>query len=200
MRAIFGIGNPGTRYRFNKHNAGFLLLDHLSKKYSVTFNPSKGNYYFAEGNHNNADFCLVKPTTYVNNSGIAAMQVVSHYNLDLKDFLVVLDDVNLDLAVFRVRKSGGDGGHNGLTSIIFHLLSEDFPRIRLGVGSKSFDGNLADHVLSDFSTEEMSQMSKCFDTVTNLVTEFISAGLKGMMDANSRISNSNQTENSINLD
>jgi PTH1 family peptidyl-tRNA hydrolase len=200
VRAIFGIGNPGTRYRFNRHNAGFLFLDYLSKKYSVSFSPSREDYCFAEGKFNNTEFCLVKPTTYVNNSGIAAMQVISRYNLELKDFLVVLDDINLSNAAFRVRKSGGDGGHNGLRSIIFHVQSEDFPRIRFGVGSKSFDGDLVDYVLGDFTAEEMMQMLKSFDTVTNLVTEFISSGIQGMMDANSRISNSNQTENSINLD
>ena len=187
MRILLGIGNPERRYSFNRHNVGFMLLDYFAKVHSITFKPSKFDYYFAKGNLSSNSFLLVKPTTYVNNSGVAALQAVKKYETNIEDFLVVVDDVNLQFADIRIRKSGGDGGHNGINSIIFHLQNDQFPRIRIGIGNNFREGQMADYVLTDFNEDEKKVLLDTFKTGTTLLKEFITGGVNRMLDANSRL-------------
>ena len=189
MRLILGIGNPGSKYENNRHNVGFIILDHLASLNSISFSAAKGDYYSASGSLEGNKYQLIKPTTYVNNSGLAASQVLEKYNLDVKDLLVIHDDVNLKHSEIRVKARGGDGGHNGLSSLIYHLMSDEFPRIRIGVGNDFGKGEMADYVLSDFSIEEMKALEEKFDTIKTLINEFINGGLSKLLDANSRISN-----------
>ncbi len=189
MRLILGIGNPGSKYKNNRHNVGFIVLDHLASLNSISFSGARGEYYSANGSLEGNDYQLIKPTTYVNNSGLAAKQALEKYNLDAKDLLVIHDDVNLLHADIRVKAKGGDGGHNGLGSLIYHLVSDEFPRIRIGVGNNFEKGEMADYVLSDFSNEEMQALDENFDTIKLLVNEFITGGVNKLLDANSRISN-----------
>ena len=185
MRVVFGIGNPGKRYEYTRHNAGFLLLDYFASKTSSEFNAAAGEYLEASGKLDNHDFSLVKPVTYVNNSGIAAKEVCQRYSVEPEDFLVVCDDSNLDQYVLRVRLSGGDGGHNGLSSIIYHLLTDKFPRIRIGIGKSSDTKNLANYVLSEFSESELKNYQKSFDECRLLIESFITGGNKKMLETNS---------------
>ncbi len=189
MRLILGIGNPGSKYKNNRHNVGFIVLDHLASLNSISFSAARGDYYSASGSLNGNDYQLIKPTTYVNNSGLAAKQALEKFNLDAKDLLVIHDDVNLNHSDIRVKARGGDGGHNGLNSLIYHLVSDEFPRIRIGIGNNFERGEMADYVLSDFSDEEMKEIKKNFDIVETLISGFITAGINGLLDANSRISN-----------
>ena len=189
MRAIIGIGNPGSSYQFNKHNAGFLLIDYFAKLNSINFIPSKYSYYQASGAIGPAGYVLIKPTTYVNKSGIVAQEVVENFNLSHEDLLVVCDDVYLDTGSFKVKLSGGDGGHNGLSSIIYHLNTIDFPRIKIGVGRSSEEKKLADHVLSDFSDEEEPILTDVFKKSSILIREFITGGTGKMVEANSKLYN-----------
>ena len=192
MRVILGIGNPGNRYKFTRHNVGFMLLDFLAEKLNLKFIPSKNEYYFCEGKINNSKYALIKPSTYVNNSGIAALSVVEHYGIDITDLLVVHDDINLEFSVIKTKVSGGDGGHNGLNSIIYHLISDQFPRIRIGIGNDFDKGGMADFVLSEFSTEEETKLKTIFETSGYLAEEFIIGGRKQLLDANSRLSNNDK--------
>jgi PTH1 family peptidyl-tRNA hydrolase len=185
LRLILGIGNPGNKYKNNRHNVGFVVLDYLASLNSLSFSASVGDYYAAEGIIRNNRYQLIKPTTYVNNSGIAAKQALEKDNLDIKDLLVIHDDVNLSHSEIRVKARGGDGGHNGLGSIIWHLMSDEFPRIRIGIGNEFEKGSMADYVLSDFSTEEMKALNGTFKTVCTLVNEFITGGINGLLNANS---------------
>lgn len=186
MRAILGIGNTGRNYLKNRHNAGFILLDYFAEKHSLSFKPSKEDYYYCSGKIGDSEFLLIKPTTYVNNSGIAALQVSQLHHLNTSDLLVVYDDINLEVASVRVRASGGDGGHNGISSIIYHLQSETFPRIRIGIGNNFEKGFMADYVLSDFSNEEFAALKDTFEYSSGLLEEFIKGGLKQLLDANSK--------------
>lgn len=195
MRFIFGIGNPGNRYKYNRHNAGFLFLDFFAALFSINFTAAKGDYYSAKGSIADNNFMLVKPVTYVNNSGLAAKNLVDKYNINLQDFVVICDDVNLKLGTQRVRLSGGDGGHNGLRSIIYHLKSNQFPRIRIGVGNNSAGSELADYVLSDFEHEDLEELNKVFECTSSLIKEFIIGGSKKMLEENSRINKSDSEEN-----
>jgi len=187
VRILLGIGNPERRYNFNRHNVGFMLLDYFAKEHSVAFKPSKFDYYYATGNLSPSSFMLIKPTTYVNNSGLAALQAFKKYETNIEDFLVIVDDVNLQFADIRIRKSGGDGGHNGINSIIFHLQDDQFPRLRIGIGNNFAEGKMADYVLTDFSEEEKEALPNVFKTGTVLLEEFIIGGVSRMLNANSRL-------------
>ncbi len=187
MKVIFGIGNPGTRYQYNRHNVGFMFVDYLAAKYSIQFSPAKGDYYIAEGSINNSNFSLIKPVTYVNNSGIAALQVTEAFKINAEDILVTVDDVNFEFSEFKTKEFGGDGGHNGLTSIIYYLNTNNFPRIRIGIGQNFEKGRMPEYVLSDFNEEEKKQLKSIFEKVSPLAEEFILGGIKQMLNANSRL-------------
>ncbi|MFO7446367.1 MAG: aminoacyl-tRNA hydrolase [Ignavibacteriaceae bacterium] len=195
MRVILGVGNPGSRYQYNRHNVGFMLLDYIAEALNVSFTASKFDFYTAAGTFSGSRFLFVKPSTYVNNSGIAAMQVLEQYPAELEDFLVVYDDINLDTGAFRVRASGGDGGHNGLRSIIYHLNSNNFPRLRIGIGSDFEKGRMAEYVLTDFNKSEFELLEKTFKDCSELVEDFIKNGLQKMLDTNSRKSRSDTKQN-----
>jgi PTH1 family peptidyl-tRNA hydrolase len=196
VRIIFGIGNPGGRYKFNRHNVGFMFLDYLANLLSIPFVPSKSEYYFTEGTLNDQSFSLIKPSTFVNNSGIAALEAVQSYNIDIKDFLVVYDDLNLEFPNLQVKIKGGDGGHNGLNSIIYQLASDDFPRLRFGIGNNFEKGKMAEYVLTDFDEKEMVQLRNVFNEGIILAKEFIKGGIKNLLDANSILSKNKNSANS----
>jgi peptidyl-tRNA hydrolase, PTH1 family len=196
VRIIFGIGNPGNKYKYNRHNVGFMFLNYFANSLSLSFAPSKSEYYFAEGELNDQSFALIKPSTFVNNSGIAALEAIQNYNIDVKDFLFVYDDLNLEFPSLRAKVSGGDGGHNGLNSVIYHLASEDFPRLRFGIGNNFEKGKMAEYVLTDFDEKEMVQLKSTFDEGIILTREFIRGGTKNLLDANSILS---KNKNSVNL-
>jgi PTH1 family peptidyl-tRNA hydrolase len=169
-----------------------MLLDYLAQKHTLKVIPSKNDYYFSEGKFDNSEYSLIKPSTYVNNSGIAALAAINHYGIDVTDLLVVHDDINLDFSVIKTKISGGDGGHNGLSSIIYHLISDQFPRIRIGVGNNFKQGEMADFVLSDFNSEEQPKLKEIYITASYLIEEFIKGGRKQLLDANSKLTNGDQ--------
>jgi peptidyl-tRNA hydrolase, PTH1 family len=199
VRIIFGIGNPGSHYKFNRHNVGFMFLDYIANSFSLSFKSSKSEYYFSEGKLENQSFSLIKPTTYVNNSGIAALQAIQYYKIELKDFLLVYDDLNLGFPDLRVRVGGGDGGHNGLNSVIYHLASEDFPRLRFGIGDDFDPGKMAEYVLTDFTDSEKPQLENTFEEGALLFNEFIIGGKKSLLDANSKLAK-NKNNNKLSND
>ena len=197
MRVIFGIGNPGIRYENTRHNAGFLLLDFFAKNKSICFKEAPGEYLEASAKIGDQYYSLIKPLTFVNNCGFAAKQVCEKHEIEPENFLVVCDDSNLENYVLRVRLSGGDGGHNGLSSIIYHLITDEFPRIRIGIGRNSVKEDLADYVLSEFSKSELEEYQTTFKNASFLLENFITGGNKKMLEAYSVLmkSENNSTKN-----
>ncbi len=198
MRVILGIGNPGKRYLDTRHNIGFILLDYFVNVYNLKFVPSKGEYYQTEGVLDNQRFLLVKPTTFMNLSGVAAADVLNEYQINVEDILVIGDDINLPLGQIRVRQSGGDGGHNGIKSLIYHLNSNQFPRIRYGIGRNFEDGKMADYVLTQFTSEEVEIITPSLKFCSDLFSEFIKGGYKQLLDFYSKNIKSLQNNNSNN--
>jgi PTH1 family peptidyl-tRNA hydrolase len=194
VRGILGIGNPGVNYLRNRHNAGFLILDKLAERKSLDFRPAKGDYFIAFGEQNGESYCLIKPTTYVNKTGQAALQVIEKFKIGLVELLVVCDDVNLKTGQLRIRKSGGDGGHNGLASIIYDLNSDQFPRLRIGIGNDFDKGELSSYVLTDFSDDEEKLLTDVVKNSVLLIEEFINGGYEAMLDLNSRLTNDKSEE------
>ena len=193
MRVVLGIGNIGSRYQRNRHNAGFLVLDYFAQNRSIKFSTAKGDYYFCEGDLNQVHYFLIKPSNYVNNSGVAALQFLEKHKIDISELLVVCDDVNMEMGKLRVRKSGGDGGHNGLASIIYHLNSDQFPRLRIGIGSDFNEGELSSYVLDDFSENDAKIFKTVLKDSSHLVEEFIIGGIEALLNANSKLYNNDSS-------
>lgn len=189
MKCILGIGNPGSRYKNTKHNIGFQLVDYFATARKLEFKASKFDYYYSEGELENNSFIIIKPTTFVNNTGVAAHQCLTFYGIVSQNLLVLVDDVNLKFGDIRIRKTGGDGGHKGLNSIIYHLKTEDFPRLRFGIGDHFEKGNLSDYVLSKFDVEEIKKMGNLFEFTSVLISSFIKDGYDYMLTEYSRLKN-----------
>ncbi|MCK9212469.1 MAG: aminoacyl-tRNA hydrolase [Ignavibacteriaceae bacterium] len=191
MKAIIGIGNPGDKYQLTRHNIGYIFLDYLADKFGLKFSQSLFSYQEARGRLGDASFVLIKPTTFVNLSGVAVAQVMENLSLVPDDVLIVYDDINLEEGLFKIRKSGGDGGHNGIKSIIYHLNSQNFSRLRIGVGNRFKSGEMVRFVLSSFDYEAMKRVEPVLETSLDMVKAFIEIGEKAMYDINSRLNNTN---------
>lgn len=186
MRAVFGIGNPGGKYEATRHNIGFIILDNFVEKHGIKFKPAGKYFLSAKGNIEGEDYVLIKPTTYVNLSGVAAFSFLNENNASIEEFLVVCDDINLTLGDIRIRAKGGDGGHNGLKSIIQNLSTHNFPRLRFGIGSEFGSGEQADYVLGQFSGDEISRIGESLEFSLDLLESFIKGGFQSMLNFYSR--------------
>ena len=168
---LVGLGNPGKKYSKSRHNIGFLLLEKLSKKYNSNFLlKDKLKSLCSEFKINNSTYRLFLPNTFMNNSGEAVRAIVNWYNINLDQVFIIVDDKDLPLGKIRFRKKGSSGGHNGLKSIIEKLQTNNFNRIRIGIGSPpSIEGtknfNTISHVLGNISVEEKSILDKVFKRV-----------------------------------
>lgn len=191
MKAIIGIGNPGDKYQLTRHNIGYIFVDYLADKLGLKFSQTLFSYQEARGRFGDVPFVLIKPTTFVNLSGVAVAQVMENLSLTTDDILIVYDDINLEEGLFKIRKSGGDGGHNGIKSIIYHINSQNFSRLRIGVGNKFKSGEMVRFVLSSFDFEAMKRVEPVLDTSFDMVKAFVENGEKAMYDINSRLNNSN---------
>ncbi|MBO6975030.1 MAG: aminoacyl-tRNA hydrolase [Prochlorococcus marinus CUG1435] len=168
---LIGLGNPGKKYSKSRHNIGFLLLENLSEKYSSHFLfKDKLKSYFSEFKINDSTYRLFLPNTFMNNSGDAVRAIVDWYKINLNQIYIIVDDKDLPLGKIRFRKKGSSGGHNGLKSIIEQLQTQNFNRIRIGIGSpplikgtNSF--NTISHVLGNISLEEKSILDKVYKKV-----------------------------------
>ncbi len=155
MYIIAGLGNPGSKYENTRHNIGWLAIDELARQQGVTIDRMKFHALTAQCVLAGEKVLLMKPTTYMNNSGEAIEEARNFFKIPTENVIVISDDINLDPGKMRIRRKGGAGGHNGLKSIIQCMGTEGFPRIRLGVGAKSHpDMDLADYVLGKFTKEQ----------------------------------------------
>lgn len=153
---IVGLGNPGDKYEFTRHNAGFLTLDRLCVEEDFKINKIKFKSLMGEVRLSGHRCIVIKPQTFMNNSGEAVREVCSFYKIPPENVIVIFDDISLPCGKLRIRRKGSDGGHNGIKSIIYHLNSDNFPRVKMGVGAKPHpDYDLADWVLSTFKKDEM---------------------------------------------
>lgn len=156
---LVGLGNPGMTYENTRHNAGFMTLDALAKAHSTDIMRMKFKAYCGDVVLGGRKCLLLKPNTYMNNSGEAVVEAMQFYKLDMDHVIVIYDDISLDVGKLRIRRKGSDGGHNGIKSIIALTGSQDFARIKIGVGKKPHkDYDLAKWVLSKFTDDEMKQM------------------------------------------
>lgn len=167
---IVGLGNPGKKYEFTRHNAGFLSVDVLCEKFNFTVNKLKFHALVGEARIDGKRCLVMKPQTMMNNSGEAVKEACNFYKIPAENVIVIFDDISLDVGKLRIRRSGSAGGHNGIKSIINHLGSDKFPRIKVGVGAKPHpDYDLADWVLSEFNKDEAKQLRQAVDKACDAV-------------------------------
>lgn len=158
---IVGLGNPGGKYEITRHNAGFLCADLFAESMNTEIKRLKYHALTAEVNIDGHRCLLMKPQTFMNNSGEAVAEAAKFYKIPLEKIIVVFDDISLPIGKLRVRRKGSAGGHNGIKSIISHLGSENFPRVKIGVGAKPHpDYDLADWVLASFKKEDFPALKE----------------------------------------
>ncbi|MBR3619858.1 MAG: aminoacyl-tRNA hydrolase, partial [Clostridia bacterium] len=173
---IAGLGNPGAKYEATRHNTGFIFIDMLADKYGVRLNKIKFKAVCETAEINSHKCLLLKPQTFMNNSGQSIREAADFYKIPPERIIVVFDDISLECGRLRIRRKGTDGGHNGIKSIIYHLNSDSFPRIKLGVGMKPDpDYDLADWVLSSFTKDELVKMRQAAENAV-LAAELMVSG------------------------
>ena len=163
---VVGLGNPGDKYTFTRHNTGFMALDFIAEKCGVRVDRARFKSLCADARIGEHRVLLMKPQTFMNLSGEAVREAADFYKIPPKNILVLFDDINFDVGVMRIRRNGSDGGHNGIKSIIYQLNSDAFPRVKIGVGKKpSPDYDLADYVLGTYSDADKKTLFSMFSRV-----------------------------------
>ncbi|MBW5378270.1 aminoacyl-tRNA hydrolase [Brachyspira pilosicoli] len=153
-KLVIGLGNPGEEYKNHRHNIGFIIIDKLAQNLSLKFDNNKKKSLFTRAKLNNIDFILLKPQTFMNLSGESAIYISKFFNINPEDIIVIYDDMDIPFGTFKIKKGGSSGGHNGIKSLIAQLQTDDFIRLRVGIGRPSFGKKVNDYVLSSFSKSE----------------------------------------------
>lgn len=185
MVCLIGLGNPGAEYEGTRHNIGFDIVERIAGLLKAPFKPGKGDYTLAVGSFKNEEIRLVKPLTYMNNSGEAVLDIRNRYDIPLERFLILCDDFQLPLGRLRMRPDGSDGGHNGLYSIIYHLKSNSFPRLRCGIASERMPADktqMAAYVLSPFAPAERPLVDEMIARAAEASLAFAVEGLAKTMN------------------
>lgn len=182
MRLTMGLGNPGKKYAHTRHNLGFQVLDLLAEHLHISFQPHEELYLIGQGLLDEVDIALVKPLTYMNESGRAASHLLENYQMEPSGLLVICDDTNLPLGKIRLRRSGSDGGHRGLESIIYHLACEEFPRLRMGIGPPPEDQDMVAFVLAGFESEEEKLVAEMVKLAAEAAIYFFQHGIEAAMN------------------
>lgn len=184
-----GLGNPGNQYILTRHNIGFRIIDAFATHYSCSVTPGKGSYWSGTCSLKNSTVHLLKPMTYMNNSGVAVKEYLERINVPLSHVLVVYDDVHLPLGTLRLRPRGSDGGHNGVASIIYQLQSDSFPRLRFGIAPLNktiLSAQLYEFVLTPFEKEEEPIVTSLIEKSVEALTSFVEHGCTVTMNRYNR--------------
>lgn len=192
MHLIIGLGNPGARYEFTRHNIGFLAVDCIADKADISLNKKSHNAVWGKGKILELDVVIAKPLAFMNLSGEAVNALADFFCIEPENIIVIYDDVDLEFGTVRIRKKGGSGGHRGMQSIIEQLGTKDFARIRLGIGRpekkiqdsrcKIQENDVADYVLSSFSSEEEEILPEIFDRTNEAVEVILKHGVEKAMN------------------
>ena len=178
MTVLVGLGNPGRNYSDTKHNFGFWVLDKFAEKRSLKFQAGKGDYLLVKSN----DIALIKPTTYMNNSGMAVADYCRYFQNTPEELLVVYDDIDLPLGTLRFKPNGGSGGHKGMESIIYQLESEDFNRLRIGISAENEMGPSERYVLSPFPKDWKEKINEMIEKACDGIDYFLTHNMKETMN------------------
>lgn len=187
-RLIVGLGNPGPRYRGTRHNVGAAVVAALADRLNLELSSAEGPARRGRTRYRGTDLVLAIPTTYMNRSGTAVRHLLDDLDLGPSDLLVVVDDINLDLGALRLRPSGSAGGHNGTGDVIDRLGTEEFARLRIGIGSDFPRGGQSDYVLGPFSREQRPVVRETLETAGDAALCFVADGIEPAMNRYNRSS------------
>lgn len=179
---IVGLGNPGGEYEKTRHNIGFMIVDQIAKDASASFKKGKSAAVETSAHIAGQSVILAKPLTFMNNSGSAVAGLVNYYDIEIDRLLIIMDEVELPFGRLRVRKQGGSAGHNGMKSIIQHLNSKEFARLRIGIGTEYAKKDMSKFVLSNFSRNEQQELDLIVNTSVDIVHSFIRDGIDRTMN------------------
>lgn len=182
MYLIIGLGNPEPEYSRTRHNMGFDVINKLSEKYSIDVKKEKFDGLYGNGIIENEKVILVKPQTYMNLSGEAIAQYANFYKVNPENIIVIYDDIDIETGVVKIRKKGGPGTHNGMKSVVHELNTTEFPRIRVGTGSKENITDLINYVISKVSQEEYKELEQGMDKAAEAVVEILKIGIDNAMN------------------
>ena len=160
MFLLIGLGNPGEKYSKNRHNVGYIFLDYLKEKYNFNIFKKKKNFQYTKNLFYNKEIICLKPITYMNLSGNAVNEAMKYFNISIENIIIIYDDIALPFGKIRIRERGSDGGHNGLKNINVHLGSEEYKRIRIGIGNPDYSVNYVNHVLGNFTSNNLNFLKK----------------------------------------
>ncbi len=182
MYCIVGLGNPGEEYAATRHNVGFLVIDQLAARHQINLGRKRHRALYGRGKIAGQDCLLVKPQTFMNDSGDAVLRLQLFYQLQPADMLIIYDDIALELGVLRLRRSGSAGGHKGMLSVIQYLETEQIPRLRLGIGPLPEGQTALQYVLSPFSEEELPRAQAMIAQAAEAVEAVLREGLEAAMN------------------
>ena len=182
MKIIVGLGNPGRQYEKTRHNVGFEVIDVLANKWSISLNQAKHKGIYGMGVVNGEKVILLKPLTYMNLSGESIAEVMNFFKIEVDDFVVMYDDLDLPPGKIRLRQKGSAGGHNGIKSTIAHLGTQNFNRIRMGIGRPSVPMAISDYVLSRFTAEEWPDINQAIEKSANACDSWLSTSFLQVMN------------------
>lgn len=184
---IAGLGNPGQQYEYSRHNAGFLCIDVLCNKYGIKVDRLKFRALTGLAEIEGHPCLVMRPQTFMNNSGDAIREAADFYKIPPEKVIVIYDDISLNTGVLRIRRKGSAGGHNGIKSIIAQLGSDNFPRLKLGVGERNDpDSDLKDHVLGKFSKEDLATMKATMEKAVEALPLILAGDIDGAMNRYSK--------------
>ena len=179
MKLIVGLGNKGNEYNNTRHNVGFMVIDNYINKNNLTLK-SKLDGLYAETIINGEKVILLKPQNYINLSGDVISKYIKYFKIDIKDILVIHDDMDLEIGTFKIRYKGGSAGHNGLKNIEANLKTNEYKRIKIGISKNNIDK--VDYVLGKFSSTELSKLNKVIDITYNIIEDFVSLSFENLMN------------------
>ena len=182
MKIIVGLGNPTKEYAGTRHNVGFSVIYNISDAYNIPVETKKHKALIGKGIIEGEKVILAMPQTYMNLSGESVRELMDYYKCDLSDLIVIYDDISLDVGKLRIRAKGSAGGHNGIKNIIAQLGTQEFTRIRIGVGEKPAKMDLADYVLGHFSAEDQTVMNEAFKEASDAVEMMLREGADRAMN------------------
>ncbi len=182
MFVVIGLGNPGKDYTNTRHNVGFDTINLLAQRNNITLNKIKFKAVCGEGHMGNEKVILAKPQTFMNNSGISVREIIQFYKVPIHNIIVIVDDIDIEFASLKIKMKGSAGTHNGLKSIIYHIQSDEFPRVKIGIGKKHENQDLADFVLSRFSKEERIDIDSSILTAAEAVETIIGEDINKAMN------------------
>ena len=190
MKLIVGLGNPGRTYANNRHNVGFMCLNHFTRRHSIRLDKKQGKARIGSGEVAGNKVVVARPQTYMNLSGQAVSRLIKRFDIALDDLLIIHDDLDLPLGKIRIRPSGGSAGHKGIKSIITELGSQNFPRIRVGIGKPPIatssieitEADIVDYVLSNFTPEEKQIITQVIPRAGEAILCLLTEGLTAAMN------------------